>query len=747
MDEITGTYTGHRWRNETFVIGNLRQQNGAVATITGEVSKAELRVGETYRLYGEWVDHPRYGRQFKFTSLAEAVPSGKNGISIYLAKLCPGIGPATAGKLYAAFGEDTLSIIRSDPDRAAEALGGTDKARDMMAGAAAILGNNHQYEQVRVSLMEMFAGWGFPRKTIETAIRKWKGRAADIIGRDPFKLITARFPGIGFLRADQMYCSRGGNRDRLKRATLAAWYACDEHSTGDTWLPIEQARKFVHNHTPGADFTRAVELGLRAGWLSTDETGRWITSRERAAAESGLAEELTRLQTAYTHWPTEIPSSDEPGDGRPTAHQVEEIGKATLGPIGILVGSPGTGKTFTLACLLRMVVSGRRPVYACAPTGKAAVRMTESLRGQGLALKARTIHSLLGVTPQGFAFSAKNQLEPGVMIVDESSMLSTPLLWALLQACPTGMHILFVGDTHQLAPVEHGAPLRDMIAAGIPCGCLSEIHRNSGTIVRVCAELKDGQPYRYDLALNPAEGRNLKHVEDSRPESQVIRLRELLRLIGDSGKDLFDDVQILCTVNRKSPIGREELNKGLQDHLNPNGATIDGCKFREGDKVICLKNSWFRSAADEATDDDEEYVANGEIGICDRVEKWGIIARFTNSDETKTVRIPLRKTEDGDTVGVVELGYAITVWKSQGSQWPIVIAMADSSAGANWIGSRELWYTAISRASSYAVTIGQRATIDKQCRTVSLPKRKTFLAEMLGEAIGELVGVTEGEVF
>jgi len=431
-------------------------------------------------------------------------------------------------------------------------------------------------------------------------------------------------------------------------------------------------------------------------------------------------------------------------------------------PVGILGGNPGAGKTHCSAQIIKLVVNqmGASQIAVCAPTGKAAVRITEAMIGHGLnGIEATTIHRLLGVSRNGhdrkgwgFMHNKSMPLPFRYVFVDESSMLGVNLGASLIEACLPGTHLMFIGDFAQLPPVEHGAPLRDMIAAGLPYGELEEIHRNEGDGVRACRALKEGRPFQPSPSIDIAEGRNLKHIEASRTATALGALAHLLRNV-PPGFDPVWDVQVLCAVNEKSEVGRKNLNEGMQRILNPAGEVVEGMAFRLNDKVICSTNGmlplvrcpscqaegddqvawngkWFECASCfnqwKPGECDQEFVANGEIGKVVLLDKKLMHVAFDSPK--RTVRVT------GEWLNEFDLAYAITVHKSQGSQWPVVICMADDSNGADRVTSWEWWRTAISRFQTLCFTIGKKSTIDRQCRKSALRERKTFLTELLRKA-------------
>lgn len=437
-------------------------------------------------------------------------------------------------------------------------------------------------------------------------------------------------------------------------------------------------------------------------------------------------------------------------------HQREICGSVLRSPVCILTGGPGTGKTYTFAGIVKAMTHeiGIGNIAVAAPTGKAAVRCTDALQRNGLSIEATTLHRLLRVNRGGhdgggwgFLHNENNPLPHRIIIIDEASMLGTDLAASVLRACARGTHVLFVGDPYQLPPVDHGAPLRDLLQC-IPSGELTKIERNSGDIIRVCRDIREGRRYQPSESICRASGRNVMHHEAFQPTRQIQYLSLLLES-PPQGIDPIWDVQVLVAVNEKSEISRKKLNGLLQDMLNPAGERLknSSCRFRIGDKVICTSNSMLPldesedfTAADNLDDDGElgdeqpkSFVANGEIGqVVDLQPK---MMRVHFSCPRRTVKVPMGGSSDeanGGNAGCnFDLGYAITVHKAQGSQARIVIVMIDSSNGANQVCNREWHMTAMSRPEELLITIGKAATVNQQCRNVGLAKRKTFLKELL----------------
>lgn len=438
-----------------------------------------------------------------------------------------------------------------------------------------------------------------------------------------------------------------------------------------------------------------------------------------------------------------------------TEHQKEAIDKAMSGRIGCLTGGPGCGKTYTVGRLLQKY---NGVVKAVCPTGKAAIRLTESMNNAGIPITATTIHSALEPLPFeddegnvsfGFTKSASNPLACDMLIGDEFSMVDVSLCSYLFEAIKTGTRVLLVGDPNQLSPVGAGRPFADLVESGaVPVGHLTEPHRFSGRIGQVCKAIREDmswEPSR-ELDLEADFPENFRHLETE------YGIRSCLGVIDrmiERGFHPIEDQQVIVSQNEKGSVSRKLMNEQLQSHLNKDGFRISDCRLRVGDKVIHLKNGMFPSASPEEfyamgfqpTQDSKTgrmehnvYVANGEIGIVENIVESGsrhhLHVRYPN--------IPLVRyiAADRPLEGKLDLAYAVTGHKMQGSQSKICIEMICDSHAALRTCSRSWWYTSLSRASMATVTIGRMATLRKHCRRVDLESRKTLLKEDLQEALG-----------
>lgn len=780
LQEITATYLSerHRFANADgdVVIASAFANSdiNAEITIKGQADLDELRRDQTYRFYGRWTSYKnrRTGtdeRQFFFQSFVIQQPHSRQGVIQYLRTAGEGFnfGVGKATKCWELFGSDAVKMLREQPEKVAIALSASGRHFHLsLADAekiAAKLDSEAALEGCTLDLMDLLTGRGFRKSTARLATRAWGNHAARMIRRNPYRLMSLPGAGAGFKRCDSLYLDLKLPPGRLKRQALCAWYTLASDSEGHTWHPIEFAQQGIRGSIASADLQleKAITLACRGkatamlrtatatGPLVDDGERRWLAEGRKARNEEDLAELVSEAMLEPCNWPDAIQLRQV--DERITDHQIEQLSAALQGTVAILGGGPGTGKTWCVAVLVKllMTIYGRDGIGIGAPTGKAAVRVTEALSAYGIPLRARTWHSMLAQVPRtgGTHFPFK------VIVGDESSMVDTDLMANVFRHRAAGTLVLLVGDCHQLPPVGHGAPLRDLIAAGLPYGELREIKRNSGGIVEACAAIRDRKPWQ--------PGDNLQIFEHAEPEFQIKRMLQLLQHVRSDGFDPIWDCQVVVPVNKKSPLSRKELNKLLQAELNHN-AGVDGLPFRVGDKAVNTKNGyfpaftgrdgsfdgdgWIESDEVSANDRGEIYVANGELGRVLEVQPSLTVIQLDNP--RRTIKVPRGKAEaadDGESISGEaaaddnapttgcswDLGYALSVHKSQGSEWKIVICMIDDYPGARMVCSREWWYTAISRAKEKCALIGKRSVIDQGCKKQALGKRKTFLKERI----------------
>lgn len=743
-----------RFENATgdVIIGAVILKDGGATAIKGPEPDGGFLEGRTYRFFGRWTEyrHKHNGRtekQFSFSTVVESEPITEAGALVYLQR-ANGIGPAIARHLWATYGPAVFEVLKCGvletvAARTGVALTTLEHARDFFMSESG-------RERSTIDLLGLLAGKGFPRTTVEQCIARWGVTAAARIRRNPFCLMA--MPGVGFLRCDQLYLSMHLDPTRMKRQAYCALYGVDRESSrsGSTWVDERHAHACVRGLVSGvaANPVRAVKLARKARLLDAtyaDEFGEpdwdgtvcYLADWRRAQHEERLSKFVT---TALQDTPVTTDWSSK----NLSSHQRSKIQKlmGDSGCLRILGGGGGTGKTYSLARLVNhwIKIVGRGKIALAAPTGKAAVRITEALTAQGIKLRAQTWHKLLEYGANGFARDASNPLTYDIVVGDETSMLDTDMAYHAFAARPKGCLYFLVGDVHQLPPVSHGAPLRDMIAADVPYAELTEIQRNSGEIVRQGKNMRESGTI--DLAEN--HELNLELMSVAKPSQQIEQMLEIL-----AAEDR--PCQVLTPTNKSGDLGRRNLNEILQNRLNPN-PPIPGSPFRLGDKVVNLRNSWLtclRNDDDAIVQKGQTYVANGEIGQVVDCEERKMQIKLL--DPFRLVQIwrmkePAHKGPNDDDAVVKpeeetgtgckwDLAYALSVHKFQGSQVPVAIIMLDEGGGARRICSREWIYTAISRASEKCYLIGKRSVADQMVRVTKVSERKTFLQQLIQSGV------------
>lgn len=741
LEEIEGRFVKEFFRRDSFMLGNI-ELDGKLLPIKGECDPEELHSRTHYRFYGRFAEY-KGERQFAFQTFVPCVAHDKDGVIEYLARAGAGLGMGrgTARKCWETFGTDAVREIRQAP-RLLRDINQRITA-DQCDQIGDILKQQKATEDATIELTNLLAGRGFPKTTTRKAIKKWGNKAAMIIRRDPYSLMN--FRGCGFKLCDALYIELGHHPARLKRQALCAWYTVASNSDGHTWHPVQNVAASIQQliGSTNANPKRAIQLALRLAKRSPNHYGAlaaiksdgrdgpitsegesiWIAEGRRAEAERDLASMVASAvgERGELLWP-------DPQSLSITDHQKDELATAISRRVGILAGGAGCGKTFTVARVIHALLKagiGANMIGIAGPTGKSAVRVTEMMQASGLNLKATTIHSMLGVGQSdeeggewGFLHGKHNPLPYSVIVIDEASMVDTALMRSLFAARARGCHVLLVGDPAQLPPVGNGAPLRDMIRCGVVgFGELKEIKRTDNQIAFTCQAIRNGQAWEANDDV----------IVTNSAKDQIGQVVESLRDARTKKLDPVWDCQVLVAVNTKSPLCRKKVNEELQSVLNPN-PEVKGTPFRLADKIVCLKNGRYREVDSDA-DDDEVYVANGELGKVIEIEDKAIIAELWNPD--RTIRIPRGKA-DGDSSGCNwDLAYGLSVHKFQGSEVPICITLIDEYAGAKRICDRSWAYTAVSRAKLQCILVGKKATLDSMCRRVSIGKRQTFLRQLI----------------
>jgi exodeoxyribonuclease V alpha subunit len=696
-------------------------------TVVGPLLGAQP--GESLRLRGRWASHPQYGRQFQVEAYDTVLPATIQGIRRYLGSgLIKGIGPKMAERIVDHFGQATLQVIEQDPRRLVEVPGLGPKRTTMITTA---------WEEQRAikEVMVFLQGVGVSTSLAVRIYKTYRDEAIEVVGREPYRLAGDVW-GIGFKTADQLAQRLGIPHDSPQRVKAGLQFALSEASDDG------------HCYQPEAELiTRATGLlGVDAGLASRcleelvgeegvvteplpahlspdgpEGTGRavWLVPFHRA--EVALAAGLRRLLRA----PVDRLASFQTVDWTAALDWLHQTTGVALAPeqeaavrlaltqrVAVLTGGPGCGKSYSVRAIVALAHAKGAKIILAAPTGRAAKRLSE-LAG----LEAATLHRLLQLRPGGdAAFDRDHPLDTDLVVIDEASMLDVLLANKLVKAIPPGAHLLLVGDVDQLPSVGAGEVLRDLLAAErLPRVRLTRVFRQAqqSGVVTNAHRINAGQPPitrgLADFFLFPED--DAEHVADLVVDIVANRLPRRF------GLDPARDVQVLCPMHR-GQAGAGVLNEQLQAALTPAQSGVaerrfGGRVYRVGDKVMQIRNNYDKGVAG---------VFNGSVGQ---------VTALSLEDQELRVRLD----EDEEVVyGFDELdelthAYAVSIHRSQGSEYPCVVVPLTMSA---WMMlQRNLLYTAVTRAKHIVVLVGSKRALAKAVRTQGAGRRYTALTERL----------------
>jgi len=705
QETVAGILSRQVYYGNNFLVGRL----DTGATVVGSI--VDPTIGDEYEFYGSWDKHPTYGKQFRFRQYVKKLPQSQAGIVRYLTR-AKWLGTKRANAVAQAYGKDTLEVLRTNPQRVAEDIAGITEERALEIQAH--LQKHKALEGATVQLEEMLAGVkGLPKDIAVRLLADLGSDAPHELKRNPYRLVG--FRGVGFLLADRFALSIGYKPEGIHRRSAAVEYVLKTAASneGHTVLPaaeiVTRVRSLIGiDPSPGlANLAAKGSIVLRPG----DR----IALQGMYKAEKGASEALRRLISAPVV-PCSAPLDNLTPDQRGA---VKAISGAS---VAVLTGPPGSGKTYTLARIVKgWKAAGVRGIAFCAPTGKAATRMTESLADTLPGARASTIHRLLDPQPMpdgsfSFGYGPDNQLELGGIVVDEVSMLDVNLAASLFGAVKTGTRLLLVGDVDQLPSVGPGAVLADMIGAGIPTARLDSIVRNAGQIVKACSDIRKGKPFAWAERFDIDAGENLRHIKKVSGRDIIATIVALVDKMPSLGFDPFWDFQVLAPMNTRSQTSVAALNKALGDKLNP-GPLPKGLDFRVGDKVVRTKN-----ALAKTVDLGVVEIVNGDIGIVDKIEGSEIVVSLVNPPR----QVILPRLEHH-----LQRAFCMTCHKLQGSDAPVIAMPLHRSFGT--FPTREWLYTAISRAKTLCLTVGSKGVaLDMIARRAA--KRRTMLKGLLSEA-------------
>jgi exodeoxyribonuclease V alpha subunit len=709
-----------------YTVARLKSpRTSELVTIVGNF--ANIQPGQTLHLEGTWREHPKYGSQFQVTHYRETKPATITGIEKYLGSgLIKGVGPVTAKRIVAHFGAETLEVIETQIERLAEVPGIAQKRVKLIQAAWS--------EQKVIKEVMLFLQSHGVSTTYAVKIYKQYGDAAiETVTHNPYQL-AAEVYGIGFVTADAIARNLGippGSEFRYRSGIIHVLNEAAEE--GHCFLPqpelVERVvkRLAIADHQPDPD--QLLQLTNQMAGVGELVMQEYAAERDARiicysppfyGAEYKLAERLLLLNQALS---VDLPRVQRWIERFVTTtglslseQQRRAVELASSQQVLVLTGGPGTGKTFTTRTIVALWKAMGKSIALAAPTGRAAQRLSEMTRQE-----AKTIHRLLEFDPGSFEFKrhAENPIPADAVIVDEASMLDLFLANSLLKAIDPASQLLLVGDIDQLPSVGPGNVLADLISSGkIPVIRLSEVFRQaqSSQIVSHAHQINKGQVPQFELVSNQPQSDCL-WLAAAEPEQGVQAVRDLItQLVPQLGFDPTRDVQVLCPMTR-GEVGTRNLNKVLQELINPlkystTELTRGGVTLRVGDRVIQQVNDYNRE------------VFNGDLGFITAIdlEQQEVIVQFAE-------RVV---SYDYADLNEISLAYSITIHRSQGSEFPVVILPIYMQHYL--MLSRNLIYTGLTRAKKLALLLGPKKAIALAIRQVKDQERYTLLAQRLSQA-------------
>lgn len=672
-----------------------------------------ITAGEWIEAGGLWIQDRQYGQQFKAVHLKSTPPTTLEGIEKYLGSgMIKGIGPVYASKLVKAFGEEVFTIIEEDPELLKTVSGiGPYRREKIIAGWAA--------QKAIRDIMLFLHSHGISTARAVRIYKTYGDNAIELIRQNPYRL-AQDISGVGFVSADKIALSLGIEKDSLIRARSGISYALgkamdDGHCGLPTSALLASCQELLE--VDESLISQALTLELEQGNVIKDtiKTIECIFLGGLYRAERGISERLQSLTQGHLPWPEidvdkAIEWVEEKHAITLSATQKQALKEALQSKVMIITGGPGVGKTTLLRSLLKILKAKHTNILLAAPTGRAAKRLEETT-----GLEARTIHRLLEVNPMagGFGKNEETPLDCDLVVVDEASMIDVPLFYSLLKAIPPRAALLLVGDADQLPSVGPGQILADLIVSkSLPCIHLTEVFRQaaSSRIVSVAHTINRGVMPELK-GYGPDS--DFFFLEANEPEEALNLIIDLTtrRLPEKLGLNPLIDIQILSPMAR-GMVGARTLNMELQKGLNPpNDHSLQkfGWSFSVKDKVMQIQNNY------------QKEVYNGDIGIIKQIDKeeGEVVITFDGRDIDYDV----------NELDEIVLSYAMTIHKSQGSEYPAVIIPLLTQHYT--MLQKNLVYTAITRGKSLVILVGQRKALAIAVKNNKATRRWSMLEERL----------------
>ena len=729
---LTGTIEDIVYRNEEngYTVARL-EKDDSVVTVVGKF--IDVQVGAEVKLEGKY-EKTKYGVQYAFESYEMSVPQSMEGLEKYLGSgLIRGVGPVTARKIVEHFGADTLDVLEYAPQKLQQVSGISEKK------AVEIGFSFKEHREVQNTII-LLQGYNITTNMALKIYNVYHEKTADIIKNNPYKLVED-IDGIGFATADKIAQNAGLPQDSTFRIRAGLIYvlktSCEKN--GNTYLPkamlLEEAAKALELVLE--DYQEKFQQAFDSLCVDRTAVTTWVDNTEIVMLskyyyyENSIAQKLVWLANCQEEGKFDVDEEIASYESKNNISLHEEQKNAIKGAINngvfVITGGPGTGKTTIIKCILEILTAQQKTVSLVAPTGRAAKRMSDSTGRE-----AKTIHRLLEVNviqsnESFFVHNESNPLKTDVVIVDEVSMVDAALMCALLKAMPRDCKLILVGDKDQLPSVGAGNVLADILESGVISYCmLTKIFRQGekSLIITNAHLINEGK-------MPLIDNTSMDFFFDSKNDPEVIKdtILELVttRLPKFLGVDP-QTIQVLAPL-KAGVCGIENLNKVLQERINPPssgkrqvefGRTI----FREGDKVMQMSNNYDLEWKKHGRYADEigKGVFNGDIGIVSTIDPntSEVVVEFEDG------RICLYTRPD---LIDLSLSYAITIHKSQGSEFDTVIIPA--IAGPSIILTRNLIYTAVTRAKKMVVIVGEKLYLKRMVSNKYTATRFTLLKKLL----------------
>ena len=694
---------------------------------------SDIAEGENIEARGVFTDHPTYGRQFKVQSFEEKAPQDVVAIERYLGSgAIKGVGIALAARIVRRFKEDTFRIIEAEPERLAEIKGISERKAMEIADQ---VNAKRDLRQAMIFLQQ----YGISTTLAVKIYNQYGQEVYGILQENPYRMADD-IEGVGFRTADEIASRVGIRTDSDFRIRSGIQYALLQASgEGHTYLPMEELTgrasqllglepEYIENHYMNLAMDRKIIMRQVDG----------VTQMYSSAffyMEANTATMLKQLDVSYDVPDIEIEMRLRQIEKQTKMdldeHQVEAVKEAVRNGLLIITGGPGTGKTTTINTIIRYFEMEGMDIFLAAPTGRAAKRMSETT-----GFEARTIHRMLELNGgmegnAGFERNEQNPLETDVIIIDEMSMVDISLMYALLKAVVAGTRLILVGDVNQLPSVGPGSVLKDIIDSGMfHTVKLTKIFRQASTsdIIVNAHKINRGEPVSLDN--KSMDFFFLKRYDADKIINVTLQLikQKLPKFVGASEYD----IQVL-TPMRKGLLGVERLNTVLQMYLNPPDASkrekeYGSTLFREGDKVMQVKNNyqleWEIRSKYGLMIDKGTGIFNGDMGIIEEINDFAETMTIS-FDEGRMVEYPYKLLEE------LELAYAITIHKSQGSEYPAVVIPL--LTGPRMLMNRNLLYTAVTRAKKCVTIVGNDETFQMMIENNAEQRRYSGLKDRLTE--------------